>query len=145
VIGVAAFDGRSELLFPPIALDGEARLRLARAIRSIEPRGDTCISCGLDEAKRALGTSADLSRIVLLTDGEATTGVTDLLGLRTLAAGYGERGLGITTIGLGVGYNEAALSAIALASNAHHHFVGSPSDLSIVFDRERQALAQTTG
>ena len=144
VIGVAAFDGRSELLVPPIALDDETRIRLSRAIRGIVPSGDTCISCGLDEAKRALGTSDDMGRIVLLTDGEATTGVTDVQGLRTLAAGYGERGLGITTIGLGIGYNEAALSAIALASNAHHHFVGSPSDLAMVFDRERQALAKTT-
>lgn len=81
-----------------------------------------------------------MNRMIVLSDGEATAGVRDLPGFRSIAQRAAARGASITTIGVDVDYNERVLSAIALDSNGRHHFVADDSGPEAAFDAEARSL-----
>ena len=114
------------------------------ALSHIDVGGSTCISCGI-RSGLAMLPAADgrVRRLIVLSDGQANRGITDAAGLSELAAGFRERGVSITTVGVGADYNEQSLTALAAGSNGLHHFVSSPSDLPAVFERESLALRST--
>jgi Ca-activated chloride channel family protein len=84
-----------------------------------------------------------LTRILLLSDGEATSGVRDLDGFRRIAEGARGMGCAISSIGVDTDYNERVLSRLALDSNGQHYFAENASELSRAFDRELASLVQT--
>jgi Ca-activated chloride channel homolog len=52
-------------------------------------------------------------------------------------------GASVTTIGLGVDYNERMMAAIARDTNGRHHFAESERSLSAIFDQELSGLEQS--
>jgi Ca-activated chloride channel family protein len=84
-----------------------------------------------------------IQRVVVLSDGRANVGVRDVSGFRALASICRERGISVSTIGLGTGYNEQVLSALAFDANGLHHFVADAADLPKVFEREESTLRAT--
>jgi Ca-activated chloride channel family protein len=120
-VSVVSFDTSAVVVVPPTTLDARSRSSVAAAIRTIVPGGDTCISCGIERAM-TLVPSLD-GQIVLLSDGKATDGVRDAFGMERLASQARDRGLDITTVGVGVGYSHELLSVIAARSGGMHHFV----------------------
>ena len=93
--------------------------------------GDTCISCALDRATEALdsspGSRDEVRRILLISDGEATTGIRDVGGLRRMAARARDRGFSVSTIGVDLAFDERVMAAIAQESNGRHFFVPDPT------------------
>lgn len=141
VVSVVAFDNKAAVVVPPTPIDASSRGRIRSGIQSITLGGDTCISCGIEEAMAELSrTSGRVNRMIVLSDGEATAGVRDLPGFRSIAQRAAARGASITTIGVDVDYNERVLSAIALDSNGRHHFVADDSGLEAAFDAEARSL-----
>jgi Ca-activated chloride channel family protein len=141
---VVAFDTTARLVVPPTTVDGATRPSIEAAIRSVRAGGDTCISCALDRATEALdsspGTRDEVRRVLLISDGEATTGIRDVGGLRRLAARARDRGFAVSTIGVDLAFDEKVMAAIAQESNGRHWFVPDPSALSQVFDEELGSL-----
>lgn len=141
VVSVVAFDTRAEVVVPPTPIDPATRGRIRSGIQGITLGGDTCISCGIEQGLAELErTPGRVNRMIVLSDGEATAGVRDLPGFRSIAQRAAARGTSITTIGVDVDYNERILSAIALDSNGRHHFVASDAGLERVFDEEARSL-----
>jgi Ca-activated chloride channel family protein len=144
VASVIAYNGSASVLVPSAPLDGFARDRMVRALDGLEAQGSTCISCAIDTAMDEIrGHAASVSRIVLLSDGEATDGILDEMGFRRLGENARRAGVAITTIGVDVDYNERIMSALAEESNGHHYFVADASGLASVFDREFESLTRT--
>jgi Ca-activated chloride channel family protein len=77
----------------------------------------------------------------LLSDGEATAGERTPEGFRRIARRAREAGVGISSIGVDVDYNEALLASLAQLSNGRHHFVRDSRDLDRAFERELDALS----
>jgi Ca-activated chloride channel homolog len=144
-VSVVAFDGTASVIVSPTTVSESSRGDVERRIRAIRLGGDTCISCGLEMAMKQLdasdGASRDsVSRILLLSDGEATTGIKDAASLGTMAARMGDRGVTISTIGLGVDYDERLMSTVASSANGRHYFVADTSTLDAVFEGEFKSL-----
>jgi len=140
-VSVVAFDSRPAVVVAPTAIDAASRGRIRSDIQGIQLGGDTCISCGIDQGLTLLErTSGRVNRMIVLSDGEATAGVRDLPGFRSIAQQATARGTSITTIGVDVDYNERILSTIALDSNGRHYFVANDASLETVFDTETQSL-----
>jgi Ca-activated chloride channel homolog len=139
-----AFDTTARLVVPPTTLDAASRPAVESAIRAMRAGGDTCISCALDRATEALdsspGSRDEVRRILLISDGEATTGVRDVGGLRRLAARARDRGFSVSTIGVDLAFDEKVMAAIAQESHGRHFFVPDPSALAQVFDEELGSL-----
>jgi Ca-activated chloride channel family protein len=142
-VTVLAYDARVETLVPTTRIDESARRRILERLRPVAS-GSTCISCALESAITELGRSpAAVRQILLLSDGEPTTGVKNLEGFRRIAAAAREKAVNISSIGVDVDYNEALLTTLARFSNGRHHFVRDPGELEQAFDRELGELVQT--
>ena len=145
VVSVVDYSTEARLLVPPTPLDDEAtRNRIDFQISTITAHGDTCISCGLERSLDALrGRSGLVDRVLLLSDGEPTTGVQSQDGLRRLAEDIRRAGASVTTVGVDVDYNERIMAGIAQQANGRHYFVDNPSELARIFELELEGLERT--
>lgn len=143
-VTVVAFDASASVLVPPTTIDSITKPAVEASIRVTRASGDTCLSCALRRAMEALDASPgprdEVKRILLISDGEPTTGIRDVAGLRALAAQARDQGFAISTIGVDLAFDERVMAAIAQESNGKHWFVPDPSALSEVFDQELGAL-----
>jgi Ca-activated chloride channel family protein len=144
---VVSFDTQAQVVLEPTVIGADTRPRIRNAIEGIRLGGDTCISCGLEEAKRALERaprgSDRVRRMVLLSDGATNNGIRDVAGLRSLASLIREQSCPVTTIGVDLDYDEKVMSAIATEANGNHYFVSNSDTLSTVFGQEFQQLSST--
>ena len=141
---VVSFDTTARVLVPPTVLDAGSRPSVESAIRAMRAGGDTCISCALSTATAELDASPgprdEVKRILLISDGEATTGVRDVSGLRALAARARDRGIGVSTIGVDLAFDQRVMAGIAQEANGRHWFVPDASALTQVFEEELGTL-----
>jgi Ca-activated chloride channel family protein len=92
----------------------------------------------------ALRSRTDMvQRILLLSDGEPTTGVKDIGGFRRIADNARAMNCPISSIGVDVDYNERLLSALALDSNGRHYFAENSSEVQRAFENELSSLQKT--
>jgi Ca-activated chloride channel family protein len=80
--------------------------------------------------------------MIVLSDGETNHGVRDLAGFRRIAQRCRQREIAISTIGVGVDYNERLLSTVAFESNGLHHFVEDETSLAQVFRAETESVVK---
>lgn len=112
---------------------------LGAKISALEADGRTALHAGVvagaDEVKRNL--KADrVNRVILLSDGLANVGPSSPRELAELGRELGSAGMSVTTIGLGLDYNEDLMSRLAAASDGNHAFVEDARDLTRIFDAE---------
>jgi len=144
VVSVVDYAGFGHVLVEPTELGPDTRSRVDARIAGLTADGDTCISCGLETALELLQRrSGGVDRVLLVSDGEATAGVRDLVGMRRVADRVRATGATVTTIGVDVDYNERMMTAIAEQTNGRHYFVQTPEALSAIFDQELSGLERT--
>jgi Ca-activated chloride channel homolog len=124
--GLVAFDDTVDVVVPAGQLHDKHLVR--RAIAAIDAGAMTNLSSGyargVQEARRvATDTGATM---LLLSDGMANVGVCEPEQLETLAAGARRHHITTTTLGLGLGYDEVLLSAIARGGAGSAHFAEEP-------------------
>ena len=141
ILSLVVFDSEAELLMPaqPVGNGEEVR----RLIRSIEPGSSTNIHSGL-----MLGYHQALvnyrrdatNRVILLTDGIANTGVTDPSKISRDSLSFNDRGIDLSTIGVGLDLNKDLLRTLAKSGRGLFHFVADAQDIEKVFLTEVQSL-----
>lgn len=143
-VSVIAYNTTSETLVPPTTIDERTRTDVMLGLRSIEARGNTCISCGVEDAMAVIGRRPGaVKKILLLSDGEANAGIRDAEGFLALAERARGMDTTVSSIGVDVDYNEQLMLAVAQGSNGRHYFVESPSGLPQIFDDELRSLVET--
>jgi Ca-activated chloride channel family protein len=137
IASVVIFDDRVEVPVPAQKVADQGYF-IGR-IRQIGVRGNTAIHDGVTAGASEVRKHKDarhLNRVVLLSDGQANVGPTlpaDFAALgRTLLA----EGISVSTIGLGVDYNEDLMLQLARAADGNHAFASAPTDLVQIFNRE---------
>ncbi len=121
-IAVVTFDGDVQV---PVELQKLADLNLQEVretIAGLHPGGSTNIELGYryglaEAAKSPAGVEAT---VMLLSDGHANNGVVEPGALGQLAAAAIEHYITTTTLGIGGGYDENILDAIAESGNGNH-------------------------
>ena len=143
-LSVVTFDTQVQVVVPPTTVNAGSRDRLMDDIRRIGLGGDTCISCGLEQAMSLIEqTPGKVNKMILLSDGDANHGVRDVPGFRSIAQRAASRGMSVTTIGVDVDYNEKIMAAIAQDSNGRHYFVENDAALARVFESVAESLTST--
>ncbi|HEX8285498.1 MAG TPA: VWA domain-containing protein [Pyrinomonadaceae bacterium] len=140
-LALVVFDSEAQVLMPARPLgDGEEARRL---IRRLEPGSSTNIHAGLmlgyQEALKSYKRGAT-NRVVLLTDGIANQGVTDPSAIARDSLGYNDRGVDLSTIGVGIDLNKDLLRELAKSGRGLFHFVADAQDIEKVFLKEVQSL-----
>jgi uncharacterized protein YegL len=141
VVSVVAFDDEARIVLPAGALgDGRA---YRRAIDGLQPGGSTNLNAGLmlgyQEAQRNFKSNST-NRVILLTDGIANVGVSDPIRIAENSSGFNERGIDLSTIGVGRDLDNNLLRTLAKRGRGLYHFVADPRDIAKVFIDEAQSL-----
>ncbi len=141
IVSIVVFDTDAEVLLPAVEV-GDAR-RLRRAIDSIQPDGSTNIHSGLMLGYREAAKNFDraaTNRVILLTDGIANKGVTNPQQIARESLNYNERGIDLSTIGVGLELDKDLLRTLAKSGRGLFHFVGETEDVEKIFVAEVQSL-----
>lgn len=137
IVSVVAYDNVVTVVVPATRLTDKHSV--AAAIRRLRPGGSTAlfggVSKGAAEVRKFLDRNR-VNRVILLSDGLANVGPQSPAALASLGASLAKEGISVTTIGLGLGYNEDLMTQLALKSDGNHAFVQEPKTLLAVFKRE---------
>ncbi|MDO6563414.1 VWA domain-containing protein [Amphritea sp. 1_MG-2023] len=137
IVSVVSYDSRVQVVVP--ATQVRHQQRIYQAIRHIQANGNTAlfagVSKGANELRKFLSRNK-VNRVVLLSDGLANIGPQSASELGELGASLAKEGISVTTIGLGLGYNEDLMTRLAGFSDGNHAFVENAEDLASVFQYE---------
>jgi Ca-activated chloride channel family protein len=137
IVSVVMFDHAVETIVPAAKMRDQESL--SQRIRKITPGGRTAIYAGVEEGLRQVQkfqSASFTNRVILLSDGLANVGPSTPADLADLGRRAGSLGIPVTTIGLGLDYNEDLMTRLALASDGNHAFVEKPDDLARIFRAE---------
>ena len=120
--GLVVFDDEVHVAVPAAPLTDKDAVR--GLIASIPPGGTTNLSGGylrgLQEARRVAGDGG--ATLLLISDGHANVGIADPGKLGAVAADARGHKVTTSTIGLGLGYDETLLAALARGGAGNTHF-----------------------
>ena len=138
ILSLVVYDTTANTLIPARRV-GNGR-DIERTIRSIEPGGSTALYAGVTQGASELRKNIEnrryVHRIILLSDGQANVGPSSPDDLGRLGAALIREGIAVTTVGVGLGYNEDLMTRLALRSDGNTYFAESSSSLSRIFAAE---------
>ena len=112
---------------------------LVNAINALDASGGTNLYDGLRSAfELAEAHAADgwQNRVILLSDGVATEGITSDAKIIEMAAAYNELGLGLTTIGVGTDFDVTLMQTLSEGGSGSFYFLQDPAAVQEVFVEE---------
>jgi len=124
------------------AMDAAGKAALRDFVARVDADGATFLSGALEQAARDLASATLVRRLVLISDGQPTTGVTDLDGILALAARVHDAGVAVTALGVGSDYNTLMMQALAERGGG---FTGSLDDAGRLEEVLGLELAQARG
>ncbi len=136
-LSVITYDDDVELLVPSTLVTNPDAIR--ERIMAISDDGSTALHAGVTagiQQVREQFSKQRVNRIILLSDGLANVGPSSPAELAQLGVHAGSLGIPVTTIGLGLGYNEDLMTQLALSSDGNHAFAESGADLRAIFEHE---------
>jgi Ca-activated chloride channel family protein len=135
-ISLVTFSGTAHLQVE--AVTGDAP-ELINAIDAIAANGGTNIYDGLRtgfevvDAHRIEGAQ---NRVVFLSDGMATDGITNNAKIISMAAGFAAAGYGLTTIGVGTTFDADLMRSLSEQASGNFYFLQDPAAVQEVFHEE---------
>jgi Ca-activated chloride channel homolog len=147
---LVVFDDGVDLLHGLAPATPRAKTAIRMALPGVDAGGSTNLSGGWLVGCRELaaglqddGAGSRTRRAILLTDGQANAGITDAAALGREANELRRRGVSTTTLGVGLGFDEFLLSAMAEAGGGNFAFAEEPGTLRGFFEGELRELLRT--
>ena len=139
-LAVVLYDDHVQVPMPLARAPGAQAVQTALA--GVDSGGSTDLHAGWETGARELvaGTAGAISRVVLLSDGQANHGLTDTTAIASECAQWLQRGVSTTTVGLGRGFNEELMVAMAQAGGGQQYYGQRAEDLYDAFDEELSLL-----
>ncbi|MCO4763984.1 MAG: VWA domain-containing protein [Myxococcales bacterium] len=136
-VTLVTFSGTAKTVFEHLGVKDKAKMQ--KAVIGLKTGAGTHLYDGLftafaKAAKHASKTTE--SRVVLLSDGQPTTGIAKAPKFVSLAKGYAVQGIGITTIGVGTNFSIKILRDIAEVGAGNFYFLDKPAAVKEVFTEE---------
>lgn len=136
-LGVVAYDDQVRVVAPL----GKPSSQVLAAVEQLEAGRSTNLSGGWTKGCELLERAGDTRRVVLLTDGHANEGVTDPSRLAEMAGVAANGRISTTSIGIGAGFNEHLLAAMADRAGGGYFYADQPDDLPAAFEEAFGDLA----
>ncbi|MBN1203961.1 MAG: VWA domain-containing protein [Myxococcaceae bacterium] len=137
--------GTDVTTFPSTLVTEEVRARMLAFVDGIQDEGSTNISGGLEAAAQQLRPYVSqyrVSRAILISDGQPTTGLVREEELTGLARRLRGEGIAVSGLGVGEGFNENLMQGIAEQGGGFTGFLRS-DQLAEVFTRELEQATRT--
>jgi Ca-activated chloride channel family protein len=137
ILSVVVYSNRPQVIIPAQRVgDKDALIRM---ISYIYAGGSTALHGGVvmgaAEVRRNMSWKY-VNRVILLSDGLANVGPQSTEELAYLGRMLGDEGITVTTIGVGLDYNEDLMTALAARSGGNAYFASSAWDLPRIFSEE---------
>lgn len=131
---------------PGMMATPENKQRMLRYISRITDDGGTNIGAGLQNGKwqvaQQLG-EFKVNRIILISDGQPTEGITDGSALMRLTRGIRGQGVSVSSIGIGTDFNENVMQGIAEYGAGAYAYLRDASMLATIFQKDLQQAGTT--
>lgn len=140
-LSIVIYDDSVETLLRPTRVTDPAAI--VSLLRGVQAGGLTNLSGGWLRGCELVASNHSaqvISRVLLLTDGQANVGVQSPAMLAQAAAEQVGRGVTTTTLGFGEHFNEDLLIQMAQAGRGNYYFIQSPDDAASVFSIELDSL-----
>ena len=137
IVSIITYDTDVQVIVPATRVSD--KYSIIRTLRTINANGSTAlfagVSKGAGEVRKFLAKNR-VNRVILLSDGQANVGPSTPTELGQLGMSLGKESISVTTIGLGLGYNEDLMTQLAGYSDGNHAFVENANDLVKIFQYE---------
>lgn len=138
-VSIVAFSDEAEILAERVAGDATAELTLA--IDAIGANGKTNIYDGLRTGYDLVANASDpeagrQTRVVLLSDGEATAGITSDAKIVAMSAGFNAIGHSLATIGVGAEFDPVLMRELSESGGGAFYYLEDPAAVQEVFEQE---------
>jgi Ca-activated chloride channel family protein len=137
IVSVVSYAGGVEVIVPATKLTDKESV--TQAIQSINAGGSTALFAGVSKGAaevRKFLDSKRVNRVILLSDGRANVGPNAPSELGDLGESLQKEGISVSTMGLGLGYNEDLMVKLAETSNGNHMFIEEADELIAIFNAE---------
>ncbi|HSE42513.1 MAG TPA: VWA domain-containing protein [Acidobacteriota bacterium] len=145
-LAIITYDDSIQTLLPSTTVEDKARVR--DLIYSLSPGGSTNLcggmQAGFEEAKRHFRNDI-VNRIVLLSDGLANVGIVDPTAIASEAQRIRENRISVSTMGVGVDYNENLMASIADHSGGNYYYISNETNMASVFQKELNLMQSLIG
>ena len=115
------------------------RVHLETAVNGVRAGGGTNLGAGLQAGIDMLRTpyrSNSAARVILISDGLANKGIIDPKSLAGIASAAVEGEFAVSTVGVGIDFNEQLMTAIADRGTGHYYYLENPAAFAEVFQKE---------
>ncbi len=137
IMSIIAYDATVEVVLPATKVaDREA---IYTAIERLTASGRTALFAGVSKGAAELRKflSEDrVNRAILLSDGMANVGPRSREEMSELGGSLRSDGISVTTVGLGMDFNEDILYDLAKSSDGNHYFAEKPKELEDAFQAD---------
>ena len=137
IVSVITYDSNVQVLVPATKATDKAAIK--EKIASITIGGNTALFAGVSKGAAEVRKFLDeekVNRIILLSDGLANVGPSSPGELGALGVSLMKDQIAVSTLGLGLGYNEDLMMKLALKSGGNHVFIENASELADIFNKE---------
>lgn len=139
VFSVITYDNSARVIIPATAVTAKNRDHVIEQIQSIRTGGSTAlfggVSLGASEVRKNSKENF-VNRIILLSDGLANVGPSSPAQLGRFGASLIKENISVSTIGVGVDYNEDLMTSLSQNSDGNFYYVENSSDLPRIFSKE---------
>ena len=137
-MAIITYSNEAAVAHPMDGVQG-ARAQLRVVVEGLTAGGGTNLYDGLQAGyQEALAhyDSGHQNRVILLSDGVVTQGITDQQQILDMSRGFNSEGVGLTTVGLGVDFDYALMSNLARQGDGNFYFVENAAAVDEVFAAE---------
>lgn len=146
IVSVHTFSDSVQERVAPTRLDARNRERIAGVLAELRAEGGTNLFEGVRTAGMAAMTAPEthsVRRVVLISDGNATVGTTSTEMIGFLGEKAADHNVQVTSIGVGLDYNENALNQLAIKSSGRLYHLTDSKNLPEIIDSELALLKST--
>lgn len=136
---IFGFDASPRTIFGPEQVTGETRGEAIAALSGLDSGVGTNLAAAVRKGAEAITSGfvrGAVSRLILLTDGQPSVGITDASRLCRLVEKEYERGVTVTTMGIGEGFEDELLSEMARRGRGGFYYLATPAHIPAAFGRE---------
>ena len=142
-LAIVAYDDNVNVLSGPVPVKNKDALN--KLLDTLEPGGYTNLSGGLEAGIAQLKAAKlpGVNRVILLSDGLANRGVTDAKAVGNIGASAKDKGITVSSMGLGLEYDENFMQHLAQRGGGQYSYIRDSEDLPGFFRQELALAAES--